>query len=278
MILNLELDLKFGFWNFNLRLIMNNKFKTILNNVLNHIADFYLYFLALYIVSLIFSLFFESWKLFFYWPAFHISILIFSVLSLMSEKGREFMKLKIYKVQKIKIQNFEIPNFELPKIEGPTFNFTFFTRTGLAFYDAARIAISILRIAIVLAMTILAEIFKALVNFFYNQIKKMKKADFAKIGLMGIILIFVLFKGADAVNFLILTYGLVSVLFVMESRISALIALAFLIFTPIFLIIGNAIFAEKMAVFAYYFLVIAVATQIREYIAENPNQELSTKF
>jgi len=257
---------------------MNNKFKTILNNVLNHIADFYLYFLALYIVSLIFSLFFESWKLFFYWPAFHISILIFSVLSLMSEKGREFIKLKIYKVQKIKIQNFEIPNFELPKIEGPTFNFTFFTRTGLAFYDAARIAISILRIAIVLAMTILAEIFKALVNFFYNQIKKMKKADFAKIGLMGIILIFVLFKGADAVNFLILTYGLVSVLFVMESRISALIALAFLIFTPIFLIIGNAIFAEKMAVFAYYFLVIAVATQIREYIAENPNQELSTKF
>lgn len=287
---------------------MPHKFKRILNEVLNHIADFYFYFFVFYVFSLVLSLFFESWKLFFYWAAFHISIIVFGALSLTSEKGKEFVKSIVYKIKKFKIPSYSpakilkenlggqkfqiIPKLEIQKIKIPKFDFSklfsvFFELKNLIpkffdlaikFYESIRTAGVILKIIFIFLIGFLIGLFQIPIFFVYGQIQKLTRNDFIKITIMAAILGFALYKGIDIINFLILVYGLASVLFVMEGRISAAIALAFLILTPIFLIIGNSISAEKMAVFAYYFLVIAIFTQIREYSRENSKQGLSTKF
>jgi len=63
---------------------------------------------------------------------------------------------------------------------------------------------------------------------------------------------------------IIMLYLSISVLFILDSRYSASLALFFLILTPIFLSMKKDIIAEMFAVNTYYFLVIAVFTQIRE--------------
>ncbi|MBU4481717.1 hypothetical protein KKH59_05435 [Patescibacteria group bacterium] len=110
------------------------------------------------------------------------------------------------------------------------------------------------------------KIFVDLISFFP---KKITKKNYLKIILMSVILIYILIKGIEVINFFILAYGLISVLFIMESRLAAGIALLFLISCPILLILKKEGMAETLAIYAYYFLVITVLTQIREYIKEN---------
>ena len=100
------------------------------------------------------------------------------------------------------------------------------------------------------------------------KIKTLTKKDYLKIGLILLISIYFLSKEINPINFLVLAYALVSILFIIESRISASIALLFLISCPILLILKKEGIAETMAIYAYYFLVITVVTQIREYWRE----------
>ena len=83
-----------------------------------------------------------------------------------------------------------------------------------------------------------------------------------------IILAYSLYKGLGPIDFLVFGYALVSVLFVLESRIAAVIALLFLVSCPVLLILKKASLAEAMAVYTYYFLIIVVVTQLREYWRE----------
>jgi hypothetical protein len=90
-------------------------------------------------------------------------------------------------------------------------------------------------------------------------------SDYIKLLVVLIILVFSLFRNIGVLEFFILFFGLISVLFELDSRISAGCALALLVLTPFLLVFNQNIFAETAAVYAYYFLVIAVITQIREY-------------
>jgi len=198
---------------------INKKLKTIFELVLEQITDIYLYFLGFYVVCLILSCFFERWKLFFNWPAFHLSIIFLGILSLISDKGRKFILSKIEVVK---------PNGKIKFV---------FSR----------------------------EIFIDLISFF---LRKITKKHYLKIILIIVILIYALSKGINPINFFILAYALVSILFVIESRIAAGIALLFLTSCPILLIFKKEAMAETMAIYAYYFLVITVITQIREYWQE----------
>ncbi len=94
---------------------------------------------------------------------------------------------------------------------------------------------------------------------------KMGMFDYIKLAAMLLLLTFSLFRGIYVLDFFVLLFALVSVLFGLDSRISAGCALALLVLTPLLLVFNNNVFAESAAVYAYYFLVIAVITQIGEY-------------
>ncbi|MEK9153654.1 MAG: hypothetical protein AAB723_03590 [Patescibacteria group bacterium] len=109
---------------------------------------------------------------------------------------------------------------------------------------------------------------RSLIIFIFARIKKISKIGYIKIGFIIIILSYLLYKGAGPIDFLIFGYALVSILFILKSRIAAAIALLFLISCPILLSLKKGPIAEVTAVYAYYFLVIATLTQLREYWRE----------
>lgn len=93
--------------------------------------------------------------------------------------------------------------------------------------------------------------------------RKVSAADYAKLAVITAVLAFSLFEGIDMLSFLILLFGLVSFLFKLDMRIAAGCGLIFLVVTPVLLAFNEGGFAEEAAVYAYYFLVIAVVTQLR---------------
>jgi len=215
----------------------DEKFGRILDLVLEQIADVYLYFLGFYIVCLIMSLFLERWQGFFNWPAFHAAVVALGILSLASEKGKKFI-----------LSQKRFVSSKIVRLERePLFKLIKFPKSIL---------------------TILKIITKNLASAFVLKIKGLTKKDYLKIGLILLISIYFLSKEINPINFLVLAYALVSILFIIESRISASIALLFLISCPILLILKKEGIAETMAIYAYYFLVITVVTQIREYWRE----------
>ena len=100
--------------------------------------------------------------------------------------------------------------------------------------------------------------------FIYSKLAGLSLRTWLKILFIGLVLIFSLFKGIEVLDFLVLFYALISFLFILDSRVSAGLALVFLASCPLLLIFKQDVFAESAAVYAYYFLVITVLTQIRE--------------
>jgi hypothetical protein len=238
-----------------------DRIKRIINLVLNDIAEVYLYFLGFYIISLIFSHFFESWKLFFNWPAFHISVIVFGIVSLLSDKAKKiiYSERSLAKLEELK--KLIKPSYIFFEFKAKADNFKIFLGR---FYELSKIAI--------LIFTLIKNTFEAIVSFIIGKIKSLNQKDFLKIGVIISVLVYSLFKGIKVIDFFILAYGLISILFIVESRIAAVIALLCLISCPILLIYKKEAMAETMAIYAYYFLVITVLTQIREYIKEEKEE------
>lgn len=203
-----------------------NKIKKVFDLLTEQIADIFPYFFGFYIIALLMSLFFERWKQFFNWPAFHISVIILGGLSFYAKKDKLKIKQKLFSSKKAIV----------PK------------------------AIFILKLA------------KPLIKYIFQRIKYkikgVRKITIIKICLIIIVLILSLYKNIEPIDLLILGYGLISFLFILESRISVGFALIFLVSCPILLILKKQGIAEQMAVYAYYFLVIGVLTQIREFLKE----------
>lgn len=118
-------------------------------------------------------------------------------------------------------------------------------------------------------------VFIFILTFIIKEIKK----DFSSLDmkfqwtnvikyLIIIIYILISYKFFDylIINKIIFWYILFSILFVIDSRISFAIALIFLSFSPIYLIIWQNNIAENLSIYAYYFLVIWVFTSIIESI------------
>lgn len=189
----------------------------------NSFKDFYPYFLGFYIISVFVSLFFLSWKAFFYWPAFHAVAVVFTIF---------FVYLIIRKV-KPRDRFYHKVNFNRKKI-----------LAGLTL----------------------------IINFYWQKISALSRASLIKIFVIIVVLIFSLYQQIDVINFLILAFGLISILFTVDNRWSAGAALVFLASCPVLLIAKKDILAEKSAIYAYYLLVISVLTMIHEVIRDGSSK------
>lgn len=122
----------------------------------------------------------------------------------------------------------------------------------------------------------MAEIIGAYLIFLKHQLTRLSRRDRAKIAAIIAISVFALLKDIGVVDFFVLAYALVSFLFVLDSRYAAGSALVLLAFCPVFIVFKQSDLAEIAAIYAYYFLVITVLTQIRELMREKKaaNQSL----
>ncbi len=99
--------------------------------------------------------------------------------------------------------------------------------------------------------------------------KRLGRGGQIKIVVIVFVLVFALIRSIGPIDFIVLAYALASVLFIFESRVSAVLAIVLLASCPFFLMFKKDNIAEISAIYAYYFLVIAVITQIAEHIKEN---------
>jgi len=126
------------------------------------------------------------------------------------------------------------------------------------------------------ALFILTFKFKLSLKFnFKTRLAKLTWRDWLKISLIVLVLAFAIHKNIIVIDFLILAYALLSFLYILDSRLSAGVALALLASCPVFLIFKKDPFAETAAVYAYYFLVITVLTQIRELKNDKKGEKIT---
>lgn len=108
-----------------------NIVKKITKLFLNQVADFFPYFFIFYLLSFIISLFFESWKLFFNWRVFHISVAVLAILAMFSQKSRSSYVWKRIRVKKNAVRNdvdkntLKIRTFKFNKIDHFKFSVIF---------------------------------------------------------------------------------------------------------------------------------------------------------
>lgn len=237
---------------------MNGKIKNIFNQVANDIAGIFFYFLAFYACSFALSLFFESWKLFFNWPAMHISAFALGVLSLLSQKGIKIIGKGLPRRASVK-EYVKTGFYQLRSFEKIFLIFLFLLK------NSARISF---RIA-ALSIKIILRIIRALARILIQKMRFFGWKRYAKAGLIAAISAYALYKGIEVASFFVLAYAMISILFIINGKIAAGIALAFLASCPFFLILKKESLAEAMAVYVYYFMVIAVFTQAREYFKDS---------
>ena len=77
-----------------------------------------------------------------------------------------------------------------------------------------------------------------------------------------------LYLGANFLEITVAIFGAVSVLFLKNTKISGSLAILALVLTAGLSIFNQAIWAEQVAVFAFYFLVITVLTAMTELVFE----------
>ena len=213
------------------------------------ILQFFPFFIAFYGFSLVLSFFFAAWKVYFYWPALHIAAICFTLIF--------FWEVNLY--QKIMKQSLEARNTAFTKV-----------MKGMPFFGRASTQVlgfflTILRII----YPIVLSVFLVLKELLKKEVQRVNNIPWTKVLVIkllciGGVLFFALYQGAPIIDFLILGYGLASVLFRIESRYAAGAALFFLALCPIVLLLKKDAIAESLAVYAYYFLVITVVTQLRE--------------
>jgi len=111
-------------------------------------------------------------------------------------------------------------------------------------------------------------------NSVYCRLKVIDRKTWLKIIIIAAILIFSLIKNIGVLDFLVLLYALISFFFILDSRLAAGGALVLLASCPFFLIFKEDSLAENAAIYAYYFLIITVLTQIREMKKEGKEAKL----
>lgn len=231
------------------RVKKESKARRIFQQVAEQVAEIYLYLLIFYALSSLMGYFFERWELFFNWPAFHTSIIILGVLSLFSAKGKKFLQDNKKRVKKFlpspwKTLSKKTAARELLKGFGSKCSIHNFKKILVAFKN--------------FGLLLFRQIEKKAKNF--------HKKEYLKIIFILLILIILFFEGAGLLDSLILGYGLAALLFIFPISLTAVLAGLFFIFCPILTIFKQEALTGQIAVYGYYFLLIAVATQIRIYL------------
>jgi hypothetical protein len=224
--------------------------KNIATDLDKMIIDFFPYFLFFYFFVLAVAIFSRSWRSFVYWPGLNILATIYAV----------YYFIKILSAQRKKIVH---PSDRL-------------TGARLTFFQLLKD----LAFRMYIALKVISKVLRALFFWLRAKIVRFSRKDWLKIFLIAVILIFAVWRRVAFIDFFILAYGLSSFLFIYNSRISAGIALAFLVFCPILLLFKKEGLAEDAAIYAYYFLIITVLTQIRELKREDrmKNNFVSSKI
>jgi len=180
--------------------------KILQREVAEKILESYPYFLIFYFLSLIISFFSVNWSGLFYWPAFHVLAIIFSLLFAWSVK--------------LDFAASHDPSF-IGFVRG------YLRQTAVRLFGLGR-------------------------------------RDWLKASIIAIVMILAMLHGIGAADFFVLLYGLLAVLFILDSSWSAVVAIALLTFCPFLLAFKQDPWAENAAVYAFYFLSITVLVQIRE--------------
>jgi hypothetical protein len=144
-----------------------------------------------------------------------------------------------------------------------------------------RISKSLRSVSISLAMTKivkLAELGKSRIAVFlqeaFNVAKNLSARHFIILGLLNTIIIFVFFENtfffssSNMIGYLLVLYIALSLIWKINSKVSIVAALLLLMSCPFFLISDQEQLAENVAVYVYYFLVIGVFLQLKEYVLE----------
>jgi hypothetical protein len=200
------------------------------------IREFYPYFLGFYFLSLVIALFSKTWRLFFYWSAMHGSIIFFTLLFFAAIDFKKFRQQATLdsKLEKQKLNLFFKFKILFSAL-ADSFN-NLIIKQGTAFF-----------------------------LFLKNKIGKVTLITWIKVAFIAAVLILALCLDIGVLEFIILGYGLISVIFILESRWPAIAAVIFLGLCPIFLILKKDGLAEVTSIYAYYFLIIVVLTQIRDW-------------
>ena len=206
-------------------------------------ATFFPYLFAFYLICLFVSIFSAVWRSFFYWPAFNAGVVLFALLSLGSGNASALWR--------------EITEISKRGRE----------KGGAVAGRGNRTLRKIFT-------TILVVVFIPAWKKVLFRKKNFGIVDYLKLAAMLILLAFSIFQGIYIYDFFVLLFALVSVFYGLDMRISAALALALLVIAPLLLAFNQNVFAEQAAVYAYYFLVIAVMTQIGEYFRTDSDRTL----
>jgi hypothetical protein len=148
-----------------------------------------------------------------------------------------------------------------------------FSKTWRAFFYWPGLHVSIILLTILFALiSDFSFNFKEFLFFLKKKILATSRRTRWKVLIITIILFFSLFKGIGVIEFMILTYALVSLIFILDSRLAIGTGLIFLAACPLLLIIKEDSLAEDFAIYVYYLLVIACLTQIRELFSKKKQE------
>ena len=258
--------------------------KNFWRDFLGRIWSIYFYLLFFYIIVRFLAYFFKPWQEYFDWKFFNFFIILFTILILfhpsVSALGKKniiyFLKVK-EKIYSLNFKKIKSSNLNLPK--------SYFTKLHLF----SRWAVLIIRSGL--------DIFKEIMKWFFSSASLILKSAFKKVWFLarkygyqswrflvaqfnkicwGKTLIaklifvvaamtyFIFFKEISTVNLFILFYGLISILFIVDSRLSSGAGLLLLLWCPFLLSYNKVDLAQAMAVYAYYLLIISVITAAGE--------------
>jgi hypothetical protein len=224
----------------------------ILRSVANDVAAIFPYFLAFYLISLVVSIFFSAWRGYFYWPAFHLSIIFLALISLGSDQIKTFWNNIVDISHKGGSKGVEV--------------------VGRGAMIVGKGTFLLKKFLVVMFCVVVIPAWGKVLSWKRN----LGRFGYYKLVAIFIVLTFSLFQGIYVVDFFVLLFGLSSVLFGLDMRISAGCAIALLAACPLLLVFNKDGFAETAAIYAYYFLVIAVFTGAGDYLRGKAVGELST--
>ena len=227
----------------------------------SRIRDFYPYFLGFYLLCLLIAIFSHTWRGFFNWPGLHGSFLLFTLLFLATFRFD------------LALKKADLPSFRSGPIWGK-FNFAsfrpvlFLKKPDFSFFylGLARLRVfsrqlgSFIRRLTFLLVRLGRQIFFAI----WNRLRKISWRGWLKIAVVALVLVAAIWNEADTWELLVAFYAAVSILYALDSRLSAGAALIYLTTCPLLLFLDRPRLAESAAVYAFYFLVITVVTQMRE--------------
>lgn len=252
-------------------------FKIFWQDFTDRVWNFYFYLFSFYIVSRILAFFFKSWQNYFDWASFDFFIIFFTILIFLHPKLVKFTKTFFNKLFNFKIKPI---NLRFNKIKFPDLTSvkTYLSKLYLLLKWLLSVIKFILAQSFLVIKLVLKEFYflikKNIYNLWQFVLKQLKKINWGKslilklIFIAGVAIYILFFKEIDIIDFWVLFYALVSVLFVLDNRFAAGIALFLLVICPFLLILKQEYLAEIIAGYAYYFLTIAVITAIREFLQE----------